>query len=228
MRPDWTEFYVAMADRLGSYAPAQLYELIKGIAAKEDFLGYMHFDDAELWRGRGHNLDPFSVMAIFNRGQTDARRARIAAILAKALQVDLAPPQCFHGIPFMHPRHSIFDGDSQMWALYKSCLDGPDGADFAAAYDGAKDIKGNALGDLSIGLFWMRPDAFMAVDRISSPYLYDMCQMRAPKDKCSGAEYAEFLRTLRACLDRKGLSYPEVAYAAWQAAHVGEACGEGD
>lgn len=56
-----------------------------------------------------------------------------------------------------------------MWRLFAATLE--PSKDFAAAYDAAKNIRGNALGTLTIGLFWMRPERFMPVDSGSGPYI---------------------------------------------------------
>lgn len=228
MRAEWADFYEGMADRLGQLNGMQLYKQMRSIASKEAYLGYMHFDNDELWQKRGRKLDPFTIMGAFNRGQTDAHRYEIAKSLAFYFNLDLQPPQCFHGIPYIDPRHSVFEGDSEMWTLYKNCLNGPMAEGFAAAFDAASQQPGNALGNLSIALFWIRPYKFMAIDRISRPYISDVCNLQAPGDKCSGAEYADFLDKLSAALKAKALTYPELTFAAWQEAHHGESYGAPD
>lgn len=224
MKAEWAVFYEELADRLGEFTGSGLFEKIHSLAGHEDFLGYMHFDNAELWQKRGHKLDPFTVMGIFNRGQTDAHRQHIGEIIAELFSIKAKAPVCYHGIPHLDPRKSIFDGDDEMWALFKASLTGPEGSAFAAAYDGAKNVKGNGLGTLSIGLFWIRPYKFMALDRISSPYIQEICHLTSPEEKCSGAEYAAFMAKLAATLRAKGLTYPEVAFGAWQEVHQGKTC----
>lgn len=224
MRADWADFYEGMADRLNEYTPSQLYDSILSLGNREPFLSYMHFEDADLWHKRGHNLDPFTVMGIFNRGQTDEHRQEIAKVLADLFKLDEEPPACYHGVPHLDPRKSVYDGDAQMWALFHASLNGPDEGSFAAAWDAAKDVRGNGLGTLSIGLFWIRPYKFMALDRISSPYIHEICHLTSPEEKCSGREYVNFMGRLSTCLRAKGLNYPEVAFAAWQEEHPDETC----
>lgn len=224
MSAQWTKFYSLLADQLGKFSPEELFAKIKALPDGKDFLGYFHFDNYELWQERGQKLDPFSVMAIFNRGQTEAHRARIATLLGQEFSVKAAAPECFHGIPYVDPRRSIFAGDAQMWALYNACLSGPESPGFAQAWDDAKDVRGNALGNLSIALFWARPESFMAVDRISEPRIQELTGLKIPHDKCSGAEYAQFVIELKKKL--AGKSFAELAYAAWREAHPGGGCGE--
>lgn len=224
MKAEWTVFYEELANRLGELTGSGLFEKIHSLSGHEDFLGYMHFDNVELWQKRGHKLDPFTVIGIFNRGQTDAHRQHIGGILAELFGVKAKAPACYHGIPHLDPRKSIYDGDSEMWALFKASLSGPDEGSFADAYDAARSVKGNGLGTLSIGLFWIRPYKFMALDRISSPYIQEICKLASPEEKCSGAEYAAFMEKLAVALQGKGLTYPEVAFGAWQEDHQGKTC----
>lgn len=226
MRAEWTNFYEELANKLKTWSPGQLYQTILSLAKRETFLGYMHFENEELWQERGHKLDPFTVIGIFNRGQTDEHRHHIATILAKIFNLDQKPPTCYHGIPHLDPRKSIYDGDSEMWALFNASLAGPQESGFSAAYTTAKNVKGNGLGTLSIGLFWIRPYQFMALDRISSPYIEQICGIASPEEKCSGQEYADFMAELAKALKPKDLTYPEVAFAAWQEDHDGQTCPE--
>lgn len=224
MKTEWTNFYEELANRLGEFTGADLFEKIYSLAGHEDFLGYMHFDNVELWQKRERKLDPFTVMGIFNRGQTDAHRQHIGDILGALFGIKAKAPACYHGIPHLDPRKSIYDGDGEMWALFKASLGGPEGSTFAEAYDAAKNVKGNGLGTLSIGLFWIRPYKFMALDRISSPYIEEICKLPSPAEKCSGDEYIAFMKKLAAVLKGKGLTYPEIAFAAWQEDHQGKTC----
>lgn len=220
MRSEWSNFYGELADNLGRFSPESLFEKIRSLAQGNSFFDYFHFDNESHWQSRGPRLDPFSVMATFNRGQTDEHRARIAELLARDFTVSEPVPDCYHGIPFVDPRRSIFDGDAQMWALYHACLTGPQTPEFAEAYDNAKEVHGNALGNLSIALFWVRPAQFMAIDRLSEPRIRELTGLEAPGDKCSGAEYAQFLAKLKSAM--KGRTFPQLAYAAWQQAHPGQ------
>lgn len=219
MSLEWPEFYSALADAFGAFSPDTLFGKIRSLARGNRFFDYFHFDNAALWQKRGTGLDPFSVLASFNRGQTDAHRAEIAGLLAREFEVSEAVPECYHGIPFVDPRRSIFDGDAQMWDLFRACKAGPEAKEFQTAYTQAKEVPGNALGNLSIALFWARAGHYMAVDRISGPEIQQLTGLALPSDKCDGAEYAQFLIELKAKLG--GESFPELAFKAWQKAHPG-------
>lgn len=226
MNKTWTEFYTALASALAKYTGPELFNLVQNLAAGHNFLDYMHFSDVPLWRERGNSLDPFSVIAIFNRGQTDAHRAEIAAIIAEMLGIELAPPDCYHGIPHLDPRKSIYDGDSEMWALFNTAMHDPYGQDFAVAYTHASSVRGNGLGTLSIGLFWIRPDLCMAIDKISAPWIQEHLGIEAPPEKCDGAAYQDYIRALMPAAKKAGLSFPEITCKAWSAMHPGKGCSQ--
>lgn len=224
MRPDWADFYEGLAKAIGKHTGPELYRKIRELSSGNPWLSYMHFENVELWQERGHSLDPFSVMGIFNRGQTDAHREEIAAALARTFGVDLVPPSCYHGIPYLDPRKSIYDGDQEMWNLYNSAGEGPQSAQFQQAWDKAIAVHGNGLGTLSIGLFWIRPDLYMAVDRVSSPCILEITGIKSPSEKCTGAEYGTFLKDISEKLRGRSLNYAETAFVAWQETHGGATC----
>lgn len=224
MNASWTQFYTQLASALGRFGPEELYAKIRDLSSKSPSLAYFHFESRERWRERGEKLDPFSVMAIFNRGQTDAHREEIASMIADLFAISTPAPVCYHGIPFVDPRHSIFNGDSQMWGLYEACMKGPHSSSFVQAYDAARAVSGNALGNLSIALFWVRPDSFMAIDKISEPEIKAVTGLQIPHDKSSGSQYVAFLAELQAESQKRNLSFPDLAYSAWLRAHPDKSC----
>lgn len=213
---EWPKFYTSMANAMRHQSGTTLYHLVAQLAEHNPALHYFHFENASYWEERGFALDPFSVIAIFNRGQTDAHRAEIGSIIAQMLNVDIAPPASYHGIPYLDPRHSIYDGQHEMMALFKAALNGPD-PDFANAWDKAIAIRGNALGTLSIGLFWICPDYFMAIDKISAPFISQHFGIAQPQDKCTGSAYCQYLASLKQATPT--LSWPDLTYQAWQQHH---------
>lgn len=217
----WTQFYMALANALAPLPLTSLFEKIRDLAQTHSGLEYFHFDREVFWNARGKMIDPFTVLAIFNRGQTDQHRAELAAMLATMLAVRETPPTCYHGIPHLDPRHSIYDDPVAMGNLFHACLSGPD-KNFASAWDKAITAHGNGLGSLSIGLFWARPDEFMAVDRISAPWIESSFSLMSPPEKCPGDIYCDYLLNLQAASRKAGLTYPQITFLAWQAAHPGE------
>lgn len=226
MNDSWPEFYKALAVRLAKYSGSTLFSLTSKLAEGNDFLAYMHFANTGFWKERNNSLDPFSFMAIFNRGQSDEHRAYIGSILAGALTVDLAAPSCYHGIPYIDPRRSIYDGDSQMWNLFNAVMADPYSTEFAQAFDAAIAVHGNGLGTLTIGLYWISPDKCMAIDRVSGPWIENKFGIKEPTGKCTGAEYQAYLLDLHKAAQKAQLSYPDITYNAWSSTHNNRHCSQ--
>lgn len=212
----WIAFYEQIADSLASFKNkrGELFGKVRAVAQGQPLMHYLHFEKQAEWQARNNEIDPFTVMGIFNRGVTAEHRTALAECIATMLDVKLAPPQSYHGIPYLDPRKSIYEGNNEMWNLFAAALNPAN--DFNSAYDAAKEVRGNALGTLTIGLFWMRPKRFMPIDSISGPYIEAHYGLAMPAEKCSGAEYLEYMQKLNEHLP-KGMDYPALAHAAWQA-----------
>lgn len=219
MPRQWPQFFEALANAMSNLDCAEIYARVRKLADANAALHYFHFDIESRWRKK--EIDPFTVMGIFNRGQTDAHRAQIGAAVATMLGVDIEPPLCFHGVPHLDPRKSIFDGPAEMLALFRAALPGkPDDPAFIAAWDAAIAVKGNALPTLSMGLFWIRPCAFMAIDKMSQPYIEAQYGAGQLPEKCAGQQYAEYLEKLR----QHGKDFPDLAFDAWLEKHPDKVC----
>lgn len=218
---EWVSFYEACADALLNFRDKRhaLYEKTEKLASQTELAAYLHFERREMWEERDFEIDPFTVMGIFNRGVTAEHREKLATFVAQMLGVSLAPPRQFHGIAHLDPRKSIFDGNSQLWNLFEAALSPSPGNAFISAFDQAMEVKGNGAGMLTIGLFWVRPLRFMAIDKISEPYIAQNYGLRPLPEKCSGREYVGFLEKLKDKLGDQKDTFPAVAYAAWNSVH---------
>lgn len=218
----WMPFYGAIAKALGEYATERprLFQKVKKLAASTPLMSYLHFENGPLWADRDNEIDPFTVMGIFNRATTVEHRAKLARLVAAMLDVALEPPREYHGIAHLDPRKSIYNGNAQMWELFLAAP-GRDGA-FKAAYTRAKNISGNALGTLSIALFWVNPPLYMPVDKISAPFIEKRFGLPAPAEKCDGDAYVSWLDALdeRLGSQKSGTSYAEIALDAWKSVHA--------
>ncbi len=218
MTAQWTAFYQAMADGIAPYSTRQdeLYAKIEKLAQSTPLMAYLHFEKKDFWQQRDFAIDPFTTMAIFNRGVTDAHRIELAQKLAALLGVELEPPRVFHGIPHLDPRNSIYAGNDELWRLFLSAIGNGTGESFQTAFDSAVGIRGNAAGMLSIGLFWMRPDLYMPIDRISAPLIEKRYGLKLSGD---GRDYPQFNARLGARCNDDGISFPQLAFEAWQSFH---------
>ena len=122
------------------------------------------------------DIDPFTVFAIFNRGVTDDKRIAICAKFKEYLSISAPIPKDFNGIPIMNTQRTNFiafvdrrqEGDiERLWNVFT-----------AAVADQNIEEEYNALSkqflikfNLTIGLFWIRPDKYLPLDGNCQEYL---------------------------------------------------------
>lgn len=167
MKYTWIPFYIEFGQKLIKYRNDRkplinwIYENIDGTLIK-------HFKDAPDGR-RVSDTDPFTVMAIINRGITYNKKFELCKQFKSFLSISAPVPQEFSGVPEMNNMQSNFmafegdreDGDiERLWNLFEcAVLD----KDIEEAYNALKNqylIKYN----ITMGLFWIRPDKYLALD----------------------------------------------------------------
>ncbi|MDJ1121820.1 AAA family ATPase [Olsenella sp. YH-ols2217] len=190
------------------------------------------------------DIDPFTVMGLFNKGLTWENRAKLAAALKSALGIEAAAPTAFDSIPLLNNQHATFyrfsndpdRGDQdleKLWILLETAVayaDGPtperEGA-LAEAFDGAAAIKG-VRWMVTMGLYWARPNVFMNLDSRNRWFVEKEDVPQTLKDATprehgatvpSGEEYLQLCRTARAlCGDPSSgfRSLPELSHLAFE------------
>jgi hypothetical protein len=106
----WVPFYEALADKLLTYSDKRndLFALMKKVSSEQPLMKYLHFEREDWWEPRHHQIDPFSVIGVMNRGTKDANRTVLAKVLADAFDVKLPAPTQFAGIPVLDNRSPRF------------------------------------------------------------------------------------------------------------------------
>lgn len=219
----WVPFYEALADKLLTYADKrhELFELIKKVSADQPMTSYFHFERGDWWGPRNYEIDPFSVMGAMNRGMKDANRAALANVFANTFEIKLPAPTQFAGIPVLDNRRSVFAGNDEVWALFVSAMAAAEAKtytdEFQSAFERATAVKGNGLAYITMGLYWIRPNAFMPLDNIYCSFVSSKYGITVPSDHCSGDEYVRFLHSLRTEMAKENpnLTFPEVSRSAW-------------
>lgn len=172
----WIPFYKELAQKLLPYRDNRkplidwIYDNLQG------YIGHLK-DDSD--GRRVSDIDPFSVFSIFNRGITDKNRGIICTKLKEGFDITAPIPEDYNGIPIVNAMQSNFmafekdrkEGDiERLWNVFVAAVkDEP----IKDAYDALKDqflIKYN----LTIGLFWVRPDIYLPLDGNCREYLKDL------------------------------------------------------
>lgn len=235
----WTKFYETIADKLLTYRHKRmaLVEGIRDISERVDGLGHLAEDKyADGNTGFVKDICPFTTMGLFNRGIKDSNRKIIAAELAKFLGVDQAVPETFEGIPLLNNLKSWYfpfevnraeDHIDALWDVFAAGIAFSDSEDdeareaFARAFDNANGRRGVAW-NLTFGLYWTRPWAFLSLDQNSQLYVSKKLGVsigrQGPKRRCNSADYLAVMDALEPRFQEASYpvhSYPELSLVAW-------------
>jgi 5-methylcytosine-specific restriction protein B len=162
-------------------------------------------------------IDPFTFFGVFNRSIRQEQRLAILAEVMKLLGIDGAVPKDFDGLPHLNAVNSWFiayqparktDDVQRLWRVFRLALgkDPLDDPAFLKAFDEALEVKYTNL-NLTMGLFWIRPDTFLNLDQTNRQHL----KLKLPPDGLSSSFYRDTIRAVRT----KARSLPELSYEAW-------------
>lgn len=219
----WVPFYEALADKLLAYSNKrnELFVLMKKVSSEQPLMEYLHFEREDWWGSRNHQIDPFTVIGVMNRGTKDVNRTVLAKDFAEAFDIKLSAPTQFAGIPTLDNRNSFFAGVDEVWELFSMAMEvaetGNFTAEFKQAFEKAISVSGNGPTYITMGLYWIRPNVFMPLDGSSRAYVSDKYGVTVPSGICTGDEYVAFLDNLKSKIAEQtpGITLPEISYTAW-------------
>ena len=218
----WVPLYQELADKLVAYRDRQpeLIQLLEDIRAKDIIVTPLN-DKAE---PSGETflikeIDPFTFLGTFNRGIKTEHRLGILAEMKTFFGCEKSLPTDFDGIPvlnnqrswFVRYQHARLDSDvPALWDVFQKALKNEplSNQEFLEAYDAGINVNGVNV-NLSMGLFWIRPNTFLNIDGTNRAYL----NIDA-KAHTSGEKYKQTLAKIRT--DRAE-SFLELSLAAYLA-----------
>ena len=163
----WIPFYKELAQKLLKYRNNR-GPLVDWIYGNIDGSLIKHFKDAPDGR-RVPDTDPFTVMAIINRGIAYNKKVDLCKQFKSFLNISAPVPQEFAGVPEMNNQRSNFisfedlrkEGDiERLWKVFEDAVSDRDIKESYDALNGQRLIKYV----ITMGLFWIRPDKFIALD----------------------------------------------------------------
>jgi len=216
----WIPYYRELAQRLLSYRSRQveLISFLESLRGKGLKITPLEDQDGSDRRFLLREIDPFTFFGCFNRGVTKDNRVAILREVGVFLGHDGPAPRDFTGIPILNNQNSWFISFEShrkstdveaLWAVFSLAQsDNPlDDPKFAAAFDAALAVRGTS-NNLTIGLFWIRPDMFLALDSRMRAYLGGAFQTA----DLSWRSYRELLDQVRVA---KPQPFHELSQAAW-------------
>lgn len=174
MKYTWVPFYKEFAKKLLKFRDNRK-PLVDWIYRNIDASLIKHFKDAPDGR-HVPDTDPFTVMAIINRGISWNKKIELCKQFKSFLGISASVPEDFSGVPEMNNQRSNFmafedrrkEGDiDRLWDVFEAAVDDMNIQPEYDALNGQFLIKFN----LSIGLFWIRPDKYLSLDGNSQKLL---------------------------------------------------------
>lgn len=216
----WVPFYMEMADKLLAFKNNRKALVDIMYSLDSQYVSYIHTNDG----GRYPDIDPFTFFGIFNRGNSFEKRKKIAVFFKERLGVKAEVPESFEGIPIVFAVMSCFcwseniDTNIQpLWDLFEAVLK-KEQEKIENLFDivcKQKGIKWN----ITMGLFWIRPYEYIALDSCNQSYLQSKGLNVFPEKHLNAAHYFAFLNEIKQKIRTKELqetTIPAISYHAWQ------------
>ena len=216
----WIPFYMEMADKLLAFKNNRKALVDIMYSLDSQYVSYIHTNDG----GRYPDIDPFTFFGIFNRGNSFEKRKKIAAFFKERLGVKAEVPENYEGIPIVFAVMSCFcwseniDTNIQpLWNLFEAVLK-KEQEKIENLFDivcKQKGIKWN----ITMGLFWIRPYEYIALDSCNQSYLQLKGLNVFPEKNLNAAHYFAFLNEIKHKIRTKELqetTIPAISYHAWQ------------
>ena len=193
----WIPYYKEFAQRLTQFQKdrKRLLNLIYNY--RDELLAkYLHDQGGE--GDLLEDIDPFTVFGLFNRGIKHENRINSAKLFRNILDIKADIPKDFEGIPVLNNQKSHFFGfrshrgknDIQnLWNLFIKVVNDEN---FEEEYNTV--IKQFIIKvNITMGLFWIRPEKFLAFDRTNRQYLKEHYGIKLPN---KAPEYSEYMKIL--------------------------------
>ena len=170
------------------------------------------------------DMDPLTFFSMFNgkRASFDKRTEAVKAIIER-FGLDVKAPMDFYGLPVTNPlRWRYWDGKPDTiqhnWEFFHAALayannpTGENRVEFARMFD-VVHAQGN-VGDanLTMALYWIRPNAFLPADSNTRTYLRNRFDIIVPSP-IKGDEYLTLLDDVR---KKTQAGFPQISFEAWE------------
>ena len=217
----WIPIYQELAHQLAGWENRQeeLIAFLEKLRAEGHVITPLQDKDAEGARFLLREIDPFTFFGVFNRRIGYNHRLAILSQIKRhfGLQSDL--PDDFNGVPVLNNMRSWFFPNQMLrdasdikslWQVFQLALgENPlANKEFLQAFDTALKVKQTNV-NLTMGLFWIRPDTFLSLDQSNREYV----GIRLPTGGLTAKFYAEMMGLMR----EEEKPFPEISLAAWGA-----------
>ena len=217
----WIPIYQELAKELSKWEnrQEQLISFLEELRTEGYVITPLQDKDAEGARFLLREIDPFTFFGVFNRRIGYDQRIAILGRIKQHFQLQSDLPEDFNGVPILNNMRSCFFSNQtsrdahdieRLWRVFQLALGvSPlENKEFLEAFDAALKVKQTNV-NLTIGLFWIRPDTFLSLDQSTREYL----GIRLPTGGLTAKFYAEMVRLMR----EEEKPFPEISLSAWGA-----------
>ena len=215
----WTAIYHELAIKLLGWRDRQrdLIEFLENLRKQGQTITPLMDKDDEGQRPLLNVMDPFTFFGVFNRGVREDRRLAILKEIKKKFELESPLPSDFCGIPVLNNMRSWFiayqwernaDDVNRLWHVFKLALAAKplDDSAFVRAFDDALKVKYTNI-NLTLGLFWIRPDLFVNLDGTNRAHL----NIQFPRKGLTAKFYIDTVRRVLGT----GVSLTEISHQAF-------------
>ena len=237
---DWVGFYKELSGKLLSYKGnrEELVVKVKQIFTDTGINMPTLEKDNQLV-----DIDPFTVFGLFNKSSMkETNRVKIITAVAGLFGITAPIPTSFASIPVLNNQNATFyyfTGEREvndiddLWNLFESALayaTSPSAEKrevLSKYFDLAINKKGNGNSKITMGLYWIAPNAFLNLDQRNTWYIYESGKVPSslvetlPKidAKIAASKYFDIVEKLRNYLqsDASELKdFMELSSEAWR------------
>lgn len=217
----WVPIYKELARELTRWENRQqgLISFLEELRIQGFVITPLHDKDRDGTRFLLNEIDPFTFLGVFNRRIGYEQRLAILRQIKAFFNLQNELPEDLDGIPLLNNMKSWFFSSQssrrandvhKLWLVFQLALgDNPlDDPEFAQAFDDALSVKQTNV-NLTMGLFWIRPDTFLSLDQTNRSYL----GVRLPEEGLTARFYLSTIGAVK----EEGQSFTDISLAAWGA-----------
>lgn len=215
----WKPFYHELANELRNWENRQqeLISFLEELRRQGFVITPLHDTGRDGTRFLLNEIDPFTFFGVFNRRIAYDQRIAILRQAKSFFKLKNELPEDLDGIPLLNNMKSWFfsgqftrrvDDVSKLWRVFQLALsENPlEEPAFAQAFDEALSVKQTNV-NLTMGLFWIRPDTFLSLDQTNRSYL----GLRLPEGGLTARYYLSTIQSIK----EAGRPFTEISLAAW-------------
>ena len=218
----WKPLYMELARKLPAWRTrqGQLIAILQVAKTQGVPVSELQDEDKNGKRFPLQVMDPFTFFAFFNRKTKEEHRLKLLSIIKDKLGLESPLPADFEGLPVMNPLKTWFfsyeknrepDAIETLWDFAEAIVKQSPDAIPAELYSRCRNIKQVGLPNLTMGLFWMRPDQYLALDSLNRALLK---KHGINVDVEDWPAYLELLARVKEQFP--GISWPELSHKAYE------------